>query len=94
MLKASLGYYTTKIPDEVETYLTQLLEYSYAALVEIGVYLRRNDILSDQLQAMYAQWIYKNGGQGLDKPPMLRKAIRDWQISGAMVAAENGGDCQ
>ena len=80
LLKANLGYYGT-IPSEVETHLTRLLEYAYKRLATTaGI-----DLYDDQLQVMYAAWLYRKGGEGAEKPPMLKEAIRDYQVGKAMT---------
>ena len=85
LLKANLGYYGT-IPLEVETHLTRLLEYVYKRLVATaGIQLTPGDLYDDQLQVMYAAWLYRKGGEGAEKPPMLKEAIRDYQVGKAMA---------
>ncbi len=85
LLKANLGYYGT-IPQEVEKYLTSLLDYAYKRLAQTaGIHLTPGDLYDDQLQVMYAAWLYRKGGEGSEKPPMLKEAIRDYQVSKAMT---------
>lgn len=83
LLKANLGYFDAT-PPVLETYLNQLLEYSHRRLAETaGIYLTPGDLYDDQLQVMYAAWLYRKGGDGSEKPPMLREAIRDYQVAKA-----------
>lgn len=84
LLKANLGYYG-EIPSEVETYLLSLLDYAFRRLLlTAGIHLTPGDLMDDQLQVMYAAWLYRKGGEGTAKPPMLQEAIRDYQVSKAM----------
>lgn len=88
LLKANLGYYGN-IPHEVETYLLSLLEYVFHRLAETAqIHLTPGDLYDDQLQVMYAAWLYRNGGTGAGKPPMLKEAIKDYQVGKAMAADE------
>lgn len=85
LLKANLGYYGT-IPQEVEDYLTSLLKYVYKRLAQTAaIHLNPGDLYDDQLQVMYAAWLYRKGGEGAEKPPMLKDAIRDYQVAKAMA---------
>ena len=85
LLKANLGYFG-QIPNEVETHLRSLLDYSYRRLGRTaGIYLNPGELYDDQLQVMYAAWLYRKGGEGAEKPPMLKEAIRDYQISTALA---------
>ena len=86
LLKANLGYFDSA-PAPVVNYLKQLLEYSHRRLAETaGIHLTPGDLYDDQLQVMYAAWLYRKGGDGSEKPPMLREAIRDYQVSKATEA--------
>ena len=85
LLKANLGYYGDT-PDEVEDYLRSLLEYSHTRLAQTAaIHLTPGDLYDDQLQVMYAAWLYRKGGEGAEKPPMLKEAIRDYQVGKAMA---------
>lgn len=85
LLKANLGYFGT-IPPEVENYLCQLLGYAYRRLAQTAaIHLAPGDLYDDQLQVMYAAWLYRKGGDGAEKPPMLKEAIRDYQVGKAMT---------
>jgi hypothetical protein len=84
LLKANLGYYG-QVPAEVETYLLSLLDYAFDRLrITANITLTPGDLYDDQLQVMYAAWLYRKGGDGAEKPPMLKEAIRDYQVSRAM----------
>lgn len=84
LLKANLGYFDAT-PPALETYLKQLLEYSHRRLAETaGIHLTPGDLYDDQLQVMYAAWLYRKGGEGSAKPPMLQEAIRDYQVGKAL----------
>lgn len=81
LLKANLGFYGSDIDPAVETYLRNLLEYAAQALSQdCGLVLFPGSIEDDHLQAMYAAWIYRKGGEGTGKPPMLQMAIRNAQL--------------
>ena len=88
LLKANLGYYNA-VPPQVETYLTQLLNYAAARLEKTAdIRLTPGDLSDDQLQAMYAAWMYRKGAEGAEKSPMLKEAIRDYQVSKALAETE------
>ena len=90
LLKANLGYYG-QIPEEVTAYLQSLLDYAHRRLAQTaGIFLTPGDLLDDQLQVMYAAWLYRKGGEGSEKPPMLKDAIRDYQLHKAMSESEAG----
>lgn len=85
LLKANLGYFGT-IPLEVENYLSYLLDYVHKRLAQTAaIHLTPGDLYDDQLQVMYAAWLYRKGGEGAEKPPMLKEAIRDYQVGKAMT---------
>lgn len=88
LLKANLGYYG-QIPNEVTAYLQSLLDYSFRRLAQAaGIKLTPGELIDDQLQVMYAAWLYRKGGDGAEKPPMLKEAIRDYQLHRALGASE------
>lgn len=90
LLKANLGYYG-QIPDEVTAYLQSLLDYAHRRLSQTaGIFLTPGDLVDDQLQVMYAAWLYRKGGEGSEKPPMLKDAIRDYQMHKALGGQEAG----
>ena len=84
LLRANLGYYG-ELPEEIALYLRSLLDYAFVRLRETcGVNLMPGTLYDDQLQVMYAAWLYRKGGEGAEKPPMLKEAIRDYQLSKAL----------
>ena len=88
LLKANLGYYG-EIPREVTAYLQSLLDYAFRRLAQVaGIKLTPGDLVDDHLQMMYAAWLYRKGGDGAEKPPMLRDAIRDYQLNKALNESE------
>lgn len=89
LLKANLGYYGSDIPQDVETYLLHLLGYAKRRLAETaGIYLTPGDQYDDELQVMYAAWMYRKGADGAEKSPMLKEAIRDYQVGKALSDEE------
>lgn len=89
LLKANLGYYGSTIPNDVERYLLYLLEYAKRRLAETaGIYLTPGDLYDDELQVMYAAWMYRKGIDGAEKTPMLKEAIRDYQVGKALADEE------
>ena len=88
LLKANLGYFDALIEPAVEAYLVDLLRYAYQALAEAGINLTSGVVYDDQLQAMYAAWMYRKGKEGGMKPPMLQNAIRNRQVCGASKREE------
>lgn len=88
LLKANLGYYDS-VPPLVENYLKQLLTYSAKRLAETaGIHLTPGNLYDDQLQVMYAVWMYRKGADGAEKPPMLKEAIRDYQVGKSLAESE------
>lgn len=88
LLRANLGYYGTDIPDDLLIYLNHLLGYSFDRLAAAGIRLVPGELYDDQLQVMYAAWLYRKGGEGGAKPPMLQQAIRDRQVENALQSAD------
>ena len=88
LLLANLGFYDTKIPDALQSYLRSLLNLAHRKLARAGIHLTQGDLYDDQLQVMYAAWLYRNVNKGLAKPPMLAQEIRDRQVELALAAAE------
>lgn len=85
LLKANLGYFGD-VPTDVELYLVNLLDYAFQRLAETAeIHLKPGDIYDDLLQVMYAAWLYRKGSDGAEKPPMLKEAIRDYQVGKAMA---------
>lgn len=89
LLKANLGFFSTAIPEDVSAYLKHLLEYAYLRLDETAnIHLVPGNLYDDQLQVIYAAWLYRKGGEGSAPPPMVRQAIRDYQVSTALASCE------
>ena len=85
LLKSSLGFYGADLDPSVESYLSELLEYAETALrKQCGIVLDSGDVYDNQLQAMYAGWLYRKAKEGTAKPEMLKTAIRDRQVENAL----------
>ena len=84
LLKADLGYYDSNIPPVVELDLVNLLEVAYRRLARAGIELNVGNLNDDQLQEMYAAWIYRKRRDGSDKPQMLKQEMRDRQVDDAL----------
>lgn len=82
-LKAGLGFFDSKIPEAMETYLERLLGASESALAERGVYVHSGEDSDDMLLAMYAEWLYRKKATGAGMPDMLRAEIRTRQVGKA-----------
>ena len=87
LLLANLGFYDTAIPEALRNYLKSLLNLAHRELQRAGIILATGDLYDDQLQSMYAAWLYRNASKGLAKPPMLAQEIRDRQVEAALAAA-------
>ncbi len=84
LLKSNLNYHGD-IPAEVEAQLRSLLEYAFQRLKRsANIQLTPGQIEDDMLQAMFASWVYLKGRDGAEKNPMLKEAIRDYQVSRAL----------
>lgn len=88
LLKADLGYYDSEIPTPVELDLANLLDVAYSRLARAGIQLNVGDLNDDQLQAMYAAWLYRKRRDGSEKSPMLKQEIRDRQVDKALADDE------
>jgi len=84
MLKTQLGYHGSDIPTEIETQLGNDLIFAQRALARAGIQLTIGDVYDDQLQAMYALWLYRKRRDGSGKPQMLQQEIRDRQVANAL----------
>ena len=84
LLKANLGYYGTKIPDDLRTYLTQLLEYAFHDFARMGIALNPGTLTDDMDQVTHAAWMYRKGVNGEGKTEMLKSIIRNRQVSKAI----------
>lgn len=82
-LKADLGFFDSTIPAELESYLQGLLFTAREDLGRAGIPLFAGTADDDQLQAMYAAWLYRSRNNGQGKPEMLKSAIRNRQVNNA-----------
>lgn len=89
LLKANLGFYGSDLDPEVETYLKQLLNYSFEDFGSImKIYLTPGNIQDDMAQVTYAAWMYRSGVKGEGKHEMLRSIIRNRQVAAALADEE------
>lgn len=88
LLRANLGFYGSTIPEDLLSYLESLLSAAYRQLARAGVYLVPGTLYDDELQVMYAAWLYRKRTDGAAKPPMLIQEIRDRQVEQALAADE------
>lgn len=88
LLKADLGYYNSDLPPDVNTHLINLLQVSCRRLARAGINLNVGDINDDQLQAMYAAWLYRKRQDGSEKSQMLKQEIRDRQVDNVLTDDE------
>lgn len=94
ILKASLGFFGTTPDPAVEQWLTACLSAADRELrVECGIQLTHGDVYDDNLQAMYALWIYSKRRSGEGKPQMLVRAIRNRQVCKALAEGTRKGGC-
>ena len=84
MLKANLGFFGGKIPDDLDAYLLSLLGKAYADFLEMGVQLSPGLLADDFDQATYAAWLYRNAAVGSGKTEMLKSMIRNRQVGNAL----------
>ena len=85
LLRANLGYYGSTIPDDLLAYLKSLLSTAFHRLARAGIHLMIGQLYDDQLQVMYAAWLYRKASEGAAKPPMLIQEIRDRQVEQVMA---------
>lgn len=83
-LRANLGFYGSEIPEDLETYLMQLLSYAYDAFDAMGISPQPGVLADDMDQAIFAAWLYRNGPSGAGKTQQLRDMIRNRQVHLAM----------
>lgn len=91
LLRANLGYYGSTIPEDLLSYLKSLLSTAFRQLARSGINLVPGHLYDDQLQVMYAAWLYRKASEGAAKPPMLIQEIRNRQVENALTAAEEEG---
>ena len=88
LLRANLGYYGSSIPDDLLAYLKNLLTVASRNLARAGIQLVPGQLYDDQLQVMYAAWLYRKASEGSAMPLMLVQEIRDRQVEQALTADE------
>lgn len=81
-LKADLGYFNTKIPDDLTSYLQGLIITAGISLQKRGILLEAGNAADDQFLASYAAWLYRNK-TGAAMPVSLAQEIRDRQVGNA-----------
>lgn len=84
LLRANLGFYGSSIPEELATYLGQLLDYAYDDFCAMGISLYLGELADDMDQMTYAAWLYRNGPTGAGKTQQLRDIIRNRQVRQAL----------
>lgn len=88
LLRANLGFYNTPIPEDLDAYLSQLLEYAYTDFAAMGIDLFPGNLPDDMDQMTYAAWMYRNGTAGDGKTQQLRSIIRNRQVRQALEVDE------
>lgn len=88
LLRANLGYYGSTIPDDLLAYLKSLLETAFLRLGRANIHLTPGNLYDDELQVMYAAWLYRKRIEGTAKPESLTQEIRDRQVEQALTADE------
>ena len=78
LLKTDLGY-TGTLPDDLTAYLEWLLATAQAELAERKISLRSPG--PDELQVMYAAWLYRKRVNGEPMGPMVAQAIKNRKVS-------------
>ena len=90
LLKANLGFFSSPIHPDLETYLLSLLDKSFADFGEMEIYLQPGKLSDDFDQATYAAWLYRNGPTGAGKTEQLKSIIRNRQVNQALKGGEAG----
>ena len=88
LLKADLGFFSTQIPNDLETYLLSLLEKAFADFARMEIYLDPEELDDAFDQAAYAAWLYRNRATGADKTEMLKSIKRNRQVNQALNDGE------
>ena len=89
LLKADLGFFGSKLPDDLDQYLLNLLEKAFADFRDImDIHLQPGTLSDDFDQSTYAAWLYRNRTAGADKTTMLRSIVRNRQVSQALNAED------
>ncbi len=81
-LKADLGFFSTSIPADLESYLQGLIFTAGQHIRRKGIKLAAGNAEDDQFQASYAAWLYRNKA-GSAMPESLAQEIRDRQVHNA-----------
>ena len=88
LLNANLGFYSSTIPVDLETYLLSLLEKAFADFAAMDIHLQPGTLSDDFDQSTYAAWLYRNGATGTGKTEMLKSIIRNRQVNQALISGE------
>lgn len=88
LLKANLGYYSTKIPTDLMSYLESLLDYAFDEFREMKIALSPGVLQDDMDQMTFAAWMYRKGVNGEGKTAMLKSIIRNRQVRNALADDE------
>lgn len=81
-LKANLGFFAAPVDVSMNEYLDSLLLSSRTELKrDMKIELDLDDMNDAEFLAMYAAWKYRKRDTGEGKGEMLRKAIRNRQVS-------------
>lgn len=79
-LKADLGFFDSKIPDSLESYLQGLIITAGERIRNLhGIALEPGSANDDQFLAAYAAWLYRDK-EGKGKPESLKQEIKDRQV--------------
>ena len=84
LLKANLGFFSSSIPADLETYLRSVLEKAFADFALMKISLQPGTLSDDFDQATYAAWLYRNGSKGAGKTEVLKCIIRNRQVNQAL----------
>ena len=88
LLKANLGFFSSVIPADLDTYLLSLLDKAFVDFGERDIHLQPGVLSDDFDQATYAAWLYRNGPSGAGKTEQLKCIIRDRQVRQALSPEE------
>lgn len=88
LLKANLGFFSSTIPDDLETYLLFLLDKAFADFGEMEICLQPGTLTDDFDQATYSAWMYRNGTTGAGKTELLKSIIRNRQVNQALAGED------
>lgn len=88
LLKANLGYFGTKIPDDLLSYLRGLLNYAFDDFAKMNIHLHPGTLTDDMDQMVHAAWMYRKGVNGEGKTEMLKAIIRNRQVDNVISADE------